>query len=76
MDKVLNLIKSMKDLTKLKSSYNLLIALEDYISNSMEDTCFRLLHRVQIHHMENFVNEFIFSNLNEKGISTLNVLIR
>lgn len=76
MEKVFALIQNMKDLTQLKTSYNLLIGLEDYVSNSLEENCFFLLHRVQIHHIEHFVNEFIFSNLNQRGISTLNVLIR
>lgn len=70
------LIRNIQDLTQLKKSYNLTMTLEDYVTNEITNTFFRLLHRVQLEHMENLVNDFIFVKLNEKGISTLDILVQ
>lgn len=69
LELVADTIMSFEDLSVLKQSYNLVVTLDDYIKDSIEDTAYNLLQRVQLINLRPLVQDFLCSIFKEKGLS-------
>ncbi|XP_063705773.1 uncharacterized protein LOC134834897 [Culicoides brevitarsis] len=71
-----DIIMCLEDLSILKKSYNLNITLDDYIKETMEDTAYNLLQRVQLSNFNALVTDFLYPIFNEKCLSPENAIKR
>lgn len=71
-----DIIIALEDLSILKKSYNLNITMDDYIKESMEDTAYNLLQRVQLSNFNALVTDFLYPIFKEKCLSPENAIRR
>lgn len=67
MEKIQQLIFTLEEMSVLKKSYHLTMTLDDYCKNSIEETAFRLLQRIQTQNLKGMVNDFLYPIFMERG---------
>lgn len=67
---------ALENLKILKTDYNVIIGLSDYLENSLEDTTFKLLLGVQTDKIQSLINDFIYPNFMEVNKSPIETLVR
>lgn len=76
LNKIQSYVLSLQDLTVLKSSFNLIISLEDYIEESVEDTAFNLMKRIKIDNFKRLVDDFLYPIFMESGLLPEQAIMR
>lgn len=76
IEKIQSMIFSLEELSVLKKTYHLTMTLDDYIKESIEETAFRLLQRIQIHNFKKMVNDFLYPIFMERGSSPEASIVR
>lgn len=76
LNKIQTYVLSLQDLTVLKSSFNLIISLEDYMEESVEDTAFNLMKRIKIDNFKRLVDDFLYPIFMESGILPEEAIMR
>lgn len=68
MQKISKLIYILEEMVVLKKKYYLTLPLDDYSKNSVEETAFKLLQRIQIQNFRRLVNDFLYPIFREHGL--------
>lgn len=76
IEKIQSMIFSLEELSVLKKTYHLTMTLDDYIKESIEETAFRLLQRIQIQNFKKMVNDFLYPIFMERGSSPEASIVR
>jgi kinetochore-associated protein 1 len=76
IEKIQKLINTLEEMVVLKQTYHLIISLDDYSRNSIEETAFRLMQRIQIHNLAKMVNDFIYPIFMERGLVPEETIVR
>lgn len=76
IEKIQSMIFSLEELSVLKKTYHLTMTLDDYMKESIEETAFRLLQRIQIQNFKKMVNDFLYPIFMERGSSPEASIVR
>ncbi|GAB0092349.1 kinetochore-associated protein 1 [Sergentomyia squamirostris] len=71
-----DILYSLEDLQMLKNEYNLTIGLQEYRTNNVEESVFKLLICVQTDKIQNFINEYIYPKFMELNKSPIDSLVK
>ncbi|XP_055841706.1 uncharacterized protein LOC129908902 [Episyrphus balteatus] len=74
IEKLRDLVNALQDLAVLKKSYNLVFTLDNYIKDSLDETAFCILQRVQITNLKSLVNDFLYPIYMERGRSPVKAI--
>lgn len=74
IEKLRDMVNALQDLAVLKKSYNLIFTLDNYIKESLDETAFCILQRVQISNLKSLVNDFLYPIYMERGRSPVKAI--
>ncbi|XP_030370640.1 uncharacterized protein LOC115621201 [Scaptodrosophila lebanonensis] len=72
--KLRDLVNALQDLSVLKSSYKLVITLDNYMQDSIDATALCILQRVHLDKLQSLVNDFLYPIFQEKGLTPANAI--
>jgi kinetochore-associated protein 1 len=76
LEKIQKLINVLEEMVVLRKTYHLTMSLDDYSKNSIEETGFKLLQRIQLHNLRKMVNDFLYPIFYEHGIVPEETLVK
>lgn len=76
IEKIQKMIFALEELTVLKKSYKLSLTLDDYMEDTLEETAFRLMQRIQITNFSRIVDEFLYPLFMERGSSPEDIIVQ
>lgn len=76
IEKIQKLINTLEEMVVLKQTYHLIISLDDYSRNSIEETAFKLMQRIQIMNLAKMVNDFLYPIFMERGLLPEETIVR
>lgn len=76
MEKIQQLIFTLEEMAVLKKTYHLTMTLDDYSKQSIEESAFRLLQRIQTNNLTGMVNDFLYPIFMERGGSPEETIVK
>ncbi|KAL5278300.1 KNTC1 family protein [Megaselia abdita] len=67
VEKLGNLVTALQHLTVLKTQYNLVFTFDNYIKDSISDTAFAILQKVQLNNIQSVVNDVLYPIFIKQG---------
>lgn len=76
IEKIQSYIFALEELCVLKMDYHLTLTLDEYMKDSIEETAFRLLQRIQLPNLKKMVNMFLYPIFTDRGLMPEDVIVK
>uniref|UniRef100_A0A1A9X1U5 Uncharacterized protein n=1 Tax=Glossina brevipalpis TaxID=37001 RepID=A0A1A9X1U5_9MUSC len=74
INKLRELVNALQDLFVLKKTYNLILSLDNYLQDSLDETAKCILRRVHLDNLKSLINDFLYPIYQEKSQSPVTAI--